>query len=194
MVDRAAWRLHQVRTPLRPVISAGPYGFEHVNAADQRRDVDSILNWTERIIRMRKEVPEIGWGDEAVLRERDPAILALRYDWRNNSIVVVHNLAQAARDRLRGRPGRRHVRVPRTSHRGPQPAGRGRRAPPRARRLRLPLVPRRRAGLPPEAERDLSGGPPREPLSRMGGPGFTHLGFALLLPSPRSAKPSGGEG
>ncbi len=44
------------------------------------------------MIRMRKEVPEIGWGDFTVLRTRDPAILAMRYDWRNNSIVVLHNL------------------------------------------------------------------------------------------------------
>jgi maltose alpha-D-glucosyltransferase/alpha-amylase len=44
--------------PFMPVISGGPYGFEHVNAAIQRRHPDSLLNWTERIIRMRKEVPE----------------------------------------------------------------------------------------------------------------------------------------
>ena len=45
---------------------------EHVNAAEQRRDPNSLLNWTERIIRMRKEVPEIGWGDFAVLRVARP--------------------------------------------------------------------------------------------------------------------------
>src|SRR6202051_2953868 len=49
--------------PIMPVISSGPYGFEHVNVAAQRRDPDSLLDWMERIIRMRKEVPEIGWGD-----------------------------------------------------------------------------------------------------------------------------------
>jgi maltose alpha-D-glucosyltransferase/alpha-amylase len=48
--------------PVMPVISGGPYGFEQVNVAQQRRDPNSQLNWTERIIRMRKEVPEIGWG------------------------------------------------------------------------------------------------------------------------------------
>src|ERR1700738_1164217 len=47
--------------PILPVIHEGPYGYDHVNAAAQRRDPDSLLNWTERIIRMRKEVPEIGW-------------------------------------------------------------------------------------------------------------------------------------
>jgi maltose alpha-D-glucosyltransferase / alpha-amylase len=43
--------------PVSPVISAGPFGYEHVNAARQRRDPNSMLNWTERIIRMRKQVP-----------------------------------------------------------------------------------------------------------------------------------------
>jgi maltose alpha-D-glucosyltransferase/alpha-amylase len=78
--------------PVAPVIDFGPFGYEHLNAADQRRDPDSMLNWTERIIRMRKEVPEIGWGDFVLLQTGNPAVLALRYDWRNNSVVFVHNL------------------------------------------------------------------------------------------------------
>jgi maltose alpha-D-glucosyltransferase/alpha-amylase len=78
--------------PHMPVISGGPYGYEHVNAAIQRRHPDSLLNWTERIIRMRKEVPEVGWGDFAVIPTRDPAVLVMRYDWRNNSVLFVHNL------------------------------------------------------------------------------------------------------
>jgi maltose alpha-D-glucosyltransferase/alpha-amylase len=84
--------------PALPVISGGPYGYEHINAAIQRRYQDSMLNWTERIIRMRKEVPEIGWGDYEILRLRDPAILAMRYDWRNNSVVILHNLDAKARE------------------------------------------------------------------------------------------------
>src|SRR5262245_23547975 len=78
--------------PSIPVITGGPYGFEHVNAAIQRRHPDSLLNWTERIIRMRKEVPEVGWGDFAVIRSPDPAVLIVRYDWRNNAVLFVHNL------------------------------------------------------------------------------------------------------
>src|SRR5690242_14314081 len=50
-----------------PVISEGPYGYEKVNVADQRRDPESMLNWTERIIRRRKECPEIGWGNFTIL-------------------------------------------------------------------------------------------------------------------------------
>jgi maltose alpha-D-glucosyltransferase/alpha-amylase len=77
--------------PACPVISEGPYGFEHVNAAIQRRHPDSLLNWTERIVRMRKEIPEVGWGDFAVISTRNPAMLIMRYDWRNNSVLFVHN-------------------------------------------------------------------------------------------------------
>ena len=84
--------------PAKPVISGGAYGFEHVNVADQRRDPDSLLNWTERIIRMRKEVPEIGWGDFRIVPTGTPEVLAVRYDWRRNSVLVIHNLGAEARE------------------------------------------------------------------------------------------------
>jgi maltose alpha-D-glucosyltransferase/alpha-amylase len=84
--------------PCAPVIDKGPYGYEHVNVAKQRRDPNSMLNWTERIIRMRKEVPEIGWGDFKVIAARDPAVLVMRYDWRNNSVLFVHNLDEKPRE------------------------------------------------------------------------------------------------
>jgi maltose alpha-D-glucosyltransferase/alpha-amylase len=84
--------------PCLPVINEGPYGFEYVNAAKQRRDPNSMLNWTERIVRMRKEVPEIGWGDFNVIATRDPAILIIRYDWRNNSVLFIHNLDEKPRE------------------------------------------------------------------------------------------------
>jgi maltose alpha-D-glucosyltransferase/alpha-amylase len=84
--------------PMIPVIDKGPYGYQHLNAADQRRDANSMLNWTERIIRMRKEVPEIGWGDFEVLKTGTPVVLAMRYDWRNNSALFVHNLDSKPRE------------------------------------------------------------------------------------------------
>ena len=79
-----------------PVIAKGAYSYEKVNAADQRRKPMSLLNWTERMIRMRKEVPELGWGDFSVLDAGHPGVLALRYDWRNNSVVTLHNLTRDA--------------------------------------------------------------------------------------------------
>jgi maltose alpha-D-glucosyltransferase / alpha-amylase len=80
------------------VIDKGPYGYEHVNVAKQRREPNSMLNWTERIIRMRKEVPEVGWGDFKVIAAGDPAVLVIRYDWRNNSVLFVHNMHEQPRE------------------------------------------------------------------------------------------------
>lgn len=100
----------RARKAVLPVIEEGAYGYRKVNAADQRRDPGSLLNWTERMIRMRKEVPEIGWGDFRVLDTGNIGVLAIRYDWRNNTMVVVHNmLDEAAEIQLRvgdecGRP------------------------------------------------------------------------------------------
>ena len=54
------------------MIAEGPFGYEQVNVADQRREPSSLLNWTERLIRMRKECPEIGWGELARAAIREP--------------------------------------------------------------------------------------------------------------------------
>lgn len=94
--------------PIVPVISDGAYGYQHLNVAVQRRDADSLLNWMERMIRMRKEVPEIGWGDFSFIKVKTPQVMAMRYDWRNNSVVCIHNLSaepQEARFSLRGLNG-----------------------------------------------------------------------------------------
>jgi maltose alpha-D-glucosyltransferase / alpha-amylase len=84
--------------PCQPVISDGPYGFPNTNVAAQRRDPDSLLNWMERTIRMRKEVPEIGWGDFSFVSTGTPHVLAMRYHWRNNSVLCVHNLSAEPRE------------------------------------------------------------------------------------------------
>jgi maltose alpha-D-glucosyltransferase/alpha-amylase len=86
----------RARRTILPVISGGPYGFEKINVAGQRRDPQSFLNWTERMIRLRKEVPEIGWGDFTVIDTKNEGVLCLRYEWRNNGVVVVHNFRDEA--------------------------------------------------------------------------------------------------
>jgi maltose alpha-D-glucosyltransferase/alpha-amylase len=80
------------KEPFMPVITGGPYGFERVNVADQRHNPESFLNWFERMIRMRKEMLEIAWGNFTILPVEQPEILAMRYDWHNNSVLIVHNL------------------------------------------------------------------------------------------------------
>jgi maltose alpha-D-glucosyltransferase/alpha-amylase len=79
--------------PIQKAIDDRTFGYEHVNVADQRRDHNSLLNWTERLIRMRKECPEISWGHFDVISTSASQVLAIRYDWRNTSLVTLHNFA-----------------------------------------------------------------------------------------------------
>jgi len=62
------------------------------NVAEQRRDPHSLLNWMERLIRRRKECPELGWGRVSVLQADGP-VLVHRCDWDGSSVVAVHNLS-----------------------------------------------------------------------------------------------------
>jgi maltose alpha-D-glucosyltransferase/alpha-amylase len=78
---------------LRPVISGGDYGYEKVNVAAQQRDPGSLLHWMARLIRVRRQCPEIGWGSWEILDAGDPAVFALCCTFNDGSVITVHNLA-----------------------------------------------------------------------------------------------------
>ena len=81
---------------VRPV-TEGAFGPARANAAALRRDPDSLLNWFERLIRRRRESPEIGFGTLTLLEtEAVPSVLAHRCDWEGATIVAVHELAGRA--------------------------------------------------------------------------------------------------
>jgi maltose alpha-D-glucosyltransferase/alpha-amylase len=81
----------RARRVIRKVVDHPIYGYKSVNVADQRRDPNSLLNWTERIIRMRTECPEISWGRWKILRSGSDQVLAMQYDWDGRTGVFVHN-------------------------------------------------------------------------------------------------------
>ena len=79
--------------PCRPLVEEGPFGFREVNVTRQRRDPESLLNWMERLVRRRRECPELGWGEWTLLDAGDPALFAQRSDWDDSTIVAVHSFA-----------------------------------------------------------------------------------------------------
>jgi maltose alpha-D-glucosyltransferase/alpha-amylase len=85
------------RRVIRKVVDDPIYGYAHVNVADQRRDPQSLLNWIERIIRMRRECPEISWGAWKALNLRTEHVLALQYDWDGRTSVFLHNFSEKPR-------------------------------------------------------------------------------------------------
>jgi trehalose synthase len=77
---------------LRPVVE-GRFGPLAVNVAAQRRNPDSLLSWMERLIRRRRETPELGWGTWEVVETDVQAVFAHRCDWNDRVVVAVHNLS-----------------------------------------------------------------------------------------------------
>ena len=92
--DEAQAGFSSANKTVHRVIAQGIYDYRLVNVEAQRRDPNSLLNWTAQMIRLRKECPEIGWDDWQVLATGSPGLLALRYDWRGNSLAVVHNFTE----------------------------------------------------------------------------------------------------
>jgi maltose alpha-D-glucosyltransferase/alpha-amylase len=87
----------RARRTVRPVISDPIYGYKRVNVEAQRRDPHSLLNWMERKIRMRKECPEISWGDWRILKTNEEDVLVMEYTWREHSLIILHNFADKPR-------------------------------------------------------------------------------------------------
>jgi maltose alpha-D-glucosyltransferase/alpha-amylase len=100
--------------PVLPVINKGVYSYEHVNVEAQRRDPSSLLNWMVRLIRMRKECPEVGWGACSVVATGNPAVLGLCYEWRGSRLLTLHNFEEQpheVRIRLSGAGSERLVNL-----------------------------------------------------------------------------------
>ena len=76
---------------VRPPVD-GAFGPDAVNVADQRRDPDSQLAFVRRLIRLRRETPELGWGTWQLVDSRAPSLVAHRIDWQGSTVVAVHNV------------------------------------------------------------------------------------------------------
>jgi maltose alpha-D-glucosyltransferase / alpha-amylase len=81
------------QTLVRPLIERAPYGYRDVNVAHARRDPQSLLRWLIAMVRLRKECPEIGWGEWENVATANAHVLATLYHWRGNAVLCVHNFA-----------------------------------------------------------------------------------------------------
>lgn len=79
---------------VRPAIRKGEFAYERVNVEEQQRDADSLLNWMERLCRVRRETPEIGQADWSIVETGERSVLALRYEMEENLVITVHNLSR----------------------------------------------------------------------------------------------------
>ncbi|THH41111.1 alpha-amylase family protein [Neolewinella litorea] len=89
--DNAGFSSAAEKELVHPVIDEGPYHYEALNVEQQMRERDSLLNWTKRMVRLRKECPEIGYGEWKILDVGHDSVLAMSYRYRNVVVVTAHN-------------------------------------------------------------------------------------------------------
>ncbi|GAB7044711.1 MULTISPECIES: maltose alpha-D-glucosyltransferase [Catenuloplanes] len=61
-----------------PVILDPVYGYQAVNVEVQAGSANSLLNWTRRMIAVRREHPAFGCGDHTELESSNPSVLVVR--------------------------------------------------------------------------------------------------------------------
>ena len=128
------------RQTVHPLVDHGVFDYKRINVEAQRRDPESLLNWTGRMIRLRHECPEIGWGTWRILPTAVPQTLAMCYDWRGNCVlVVIHNFDEATQE-VHVKPRPRVARRLLNLHDNQHSVAMERHAPYRARSLWLSLV------------------------------------------------------
>jgi maltose alpha-D-glucosyltransferase / alpha-amylase len=85
--DPAALVLPPIMDPL--------YGYGAVNVEAQTRDPHSILNWTRRMLAVRRRHPALGRGTLTFLYPKNRKILAYLREYQDETILCVANLAHS---------------------------------------------------------------------------------------------------
>jgi maltose alpha-D-glucosyltransferase/alpha-amylase len=79
-----------------PPIMDPIYGYEAVNVEAQQRDPNSLLNWTKRMLAIRKTSHAFGRGKLSFLRPGNRKVLAYLRELKDEAILCVGNLSRAA--------------------------------------------------------------------------------------------------
>jgi maltose alpha-D-glucosyltransferase/alpha-amylase len=83
------------RLYLQPIMDA-IYGYEAVNVEAQTRAPSSLLNWTRRMLAVRKGFAAFGRGTLTFLRPANRKILAYVREYGDETVLCVANLARSA--------------------------------------------------------------------------------------------------
>jgi maltose alpha-D-glucosyltransferase/alpha-amylase len=75
------------------IISRGMFGYKKVNVLDAQSDSDSLLNWIERLIAIRKQCPEIGTGKLEVMDSGDDRLLLHHFKSPHGNLWFAHNFS-----------------------------------------------------------------------------------------------------
>jgi maltose alpha-D-glucosyltransferase/alpha-amylase len=79
-----------------PVIEGGEYDYHKVNVRQQADDPDSLLNWTRRALRIRRQHPALSRGSLTILPVSNQSILAYLRQYEDETLLILNNLSPRA--------------------------------------------------------------------------------------------------
>ncbi len=79
-----------------PLVQNALYGYQAVNVESQQRNPTSLLNWTRRLIEVRRSTRVFGRGSIEVLKPANHRVLAFTRTLGRETVLAVNNLAGTA--------------------------------------------------------------------------------------------------
>jgi len=77
-----------------PAIMDPIYGYQVINVESQMRSSTSLLQWTRRMIEVRKRHPTFGMGSYAEMSGSNPSVLPFVREFGDDVVFCVHNLSR----------------------------------------------------------------------------------------------------
>jgi maltose alpha-D-glucosyltransferase/alpha-amylase len=77
-----------------PAILDPVYGYQALNVEAQMRSSSSLLNWTRKMLAVRKQHPVFGMGSYEELGTSNPSVLAFVREFGDDKVLCVNNLSR----------------------------------------------------------------------------------------------------
>jgi maltose alpha-D-glucosyltransferase/alpha-amylase len=77
-----------------PAILDPVYGYQALNVEAQMRSSSSLLNWTRKMLAVRKQHPVFGMGSYEELGSSNPSVLAFVREFGDDKVLCVNNLSR----------------------------------------------------------------------------------------------------
>ena len=77
-----------------PTILDPVYGYQALNVEAQMRSSSSLLNWTRKMLAVRKQHPVFGMGSYDELGTSNPSVLAFVREFGDDKVLCVNNLSR----------------------------------------------------------------------------------------------------
>jgi maltose alpha-D-glucosyltransferase/alpha-amylase len=79
-----------------PVLQDPTYGYMALNVEQQMRNPNSLLNWTRKMLSVRKRHPVFGLGSYEELGSSNPSVLVFVREFGDDRVLCVNNLSRFA--------------------------------------------------------------------------------------------------